>query len=95
MSHHGMLGPGKGGQEMMNSGRGFSDKVVPSRHLTVDDVRHFFEHRLEMHGNKRLKIGDVKEAGTGKIVADITTVEGSLVQRFEVDRHSGKMQSVE
>ena len=48
-----------------------------------------------MHANKRLKVGEVKQAGDDKIVADITTVDGSLVQRLEVDRHTGQMQHVE
>ncbi len=30
-----------------------------------------------------------------KIVADITTADGSLVQRLEVDRHTGQMRDIE
>ncbi len=94
-----MMEPGMGGQGMMGpgfgKGPGLDSQVVPSKDLTADDVRHFFEHRLEMHGNKRLKVGEVKEADDDKIVASITTVDGSLVQRLEVDRHTGKMQHVE
>jgi hypothetical protein len=63
--------------------------------LTADDVRHFFEHRLEMHGNKRIEVGEVKEADDDKIVADITTIDDSLVQRLEVDRHTGQMRDIE
>ncbi len=95
----GMMGPGTGGQGMMGpgfgKGPGLGSQVVPSKDLTADDVRHFLDHRLEMHGNKRLKVVEVKEADDDKIVADITTVDGSLVQRLEVDRHTGKMQHVE
>ena len=95
----GMMGPGTGGQGMMGpgygKGPGLDNQVVPSKDLTADDVRHFLEHRLEMHGNKRLKVGEVKEAVDDKIVADITTVDGSLVQRLEVDRHTGKEKHVE
>ncbi len=69
--------------------------VVPSKDLTGDDVRHFLRHRLEVHGNKRLMVGDVKEADQDKIIAEITTVEGSLVERLEVDRHTGRMQRME
>ena len=95
----GMMGPGTAGQGMMapgvGKGPGLSSRVVPSMDLTADDVRHFFEHRLDMHGNKRLKVGEVKEADDDKIVADITTVDGSLVQRLEVDRHTGQMRDFE
>jgi len=95
----GMMGPGTGGQGMMGpgfgKGPGLDNQVVPSKDLTADDVRQLLEHRLEMHGNKRLKVGAVKQADDDKIVADITTVDGSLVQRLEVDRHTGNMQHVE
>ncbi len=105
----GMMGPGQGGQSMMGpgsggqgkmrprfgTGPGLNGQVVPSKDLTADDVRHFLEHRLEMHGNKRLKVGEVSEADDDNIVADITTVDGSLVERLEVDRHSGTMRQVE
>ncbi len=95
----GMMGPGTGGQGMtgpgFGKGPGLDNQVVPSQDLTADDVRQFLEHRLEMHANKRLKVGEVKKADDDKIVADITTVDGSLVQRLEVDRHTGQMQHVE
>ena len=95
----GMMGPDTGGHGMMGpgfgNGQGLGSQVVPSKDLTADDVRHFLDHRLEMHGNKRLMVGEVKEADEDKIVADITTVDGSLVQRLEVDRHTGKMKHVE
>jgi hypothetical protein len=84
-----MIGPGYG------EGKGLSSQVVPSKDLTTDDVRHFLDHRLEMHGNKRLKVSEVKEVDEDKIVVDITTVDGSLVQRFEVDRHTGQMRDIE
>lgn len=84
----GMMGPGMMGQ-------GFGDRVVPSKHLSTDDVRHFLEHRLDRRGNKRLKVGDVKEEGKDSIIAEIVTVDDSLVERLKVDRHSGLLQRVE
>ncbi|MDA1098588.1 MAG: hypothetical protein O2967_06335 [Proteobacteria bacterium] len=99
MMGQGMMRPGSGGQGMMGpgsgKGMGLGHRVVPVKHLTADEVRHFLEHRLEMRGNKRLKVGEVKDADDDKIVADITTVDGSLVRRLEVDRHSGEMKYVE
>lgn len=99
MGPQGMMGSGMDNQDMMGPGFGkgpsLGNQVVPSRDLTTDDVRHFLEHRLEMHGNKRVQVGEVKEADDDKIVADITTVDGSLIQRLEVDRHTGMMKHVE
>ena len=109
MTGPGMMAPGTGGQGMMvpgtgglgmmgqgfGKGLGLDSQVVPSKDLTADDVRHFLDHRLEMHGNKRLKVSEVKEVGEDKFVADITTVDGSLVQRFEVDQHTGQMRDIE
>ncbi len=100
----GMMGPGMGGQGMMGpnmmgrgfgSGQGFGGQVVPSRDLATDDVRHFLEHRIEMHGNKRLKVGEVTETDDDTITADIVTQDGSVAQRFKVDRHTGQMQQAE
>jgi hypothetical protein len=99
---HGMMGPGRGqgmGPGMMGPGygsdRGHGMRVVPRADLSTDDVRHFFADRLAMHGNKRLKVGEVKEADDDSIVADIVTLDDSLVQRFKVDRHTGRVQRTE
>lgn len=100
----GMMDPGTHGQYMMGPGYGMgygmmrpgsSLQVVPGTDLSADDVRHFLEHRLEWHGNKRVKVGDVKETDDSTIVAEIVTVDGSLVQRLKVDRHTGAMQQAE
>lgn len=88
------MGPGMMGQGF-GSGQRFGDQVVLSKDLTIDDVRHFLEHRMEMHGNKRVKVGDVTETDDDTITADIVTQDGSLVQRFKIDRHSGQMQQAE
>ena len=94
-----MMAPGSGGQGMMgpdvSKGPGLGRQMVPSEDLTANEVRDFLENRLKMNGNLRLKVGEVKEADDNKIVADITTVDGSLVQRLEVDRLTGKMQHVQ
>jgi hypothetical protein len=95
------MGPGKMGPEvnpgtMKTPGAGHhSMRVVPRTDLSLDDVRHFFADRLAMHDNKRLRVGEVKEGEDDTITADIETVDGSLVQRFGVDRHSGAVRQVE
>lgn len=93
-----MMGPGMGPGMMMGMGRGQGAMglgfgvVRPSQHLSVDDVRHHLEHRLEWLGNPRLKVGDVTQADENTIVAAIVTVDGSLVDRLSVDRHTGVIQ---
>ncbi len=96
-SGQGMMGPGMGqgmmGPDTMGPGHGM--RVVSKADISTDDVRHFLEDHLAMHGNERLKVGEVTEADDDSIVADIVTLEDSLVQRFKVDRHSGRMQRTE
>lgn len=87
----GMIGPGMDGMGMMG-GQGHVMRVTPSQHLTADDVRHFFGHWLEQQGNPRLKLGKVEQVDENTIVAEIVTVDDSLVRRFKVDRHSGEVQ---
>lgn len=89
MYGEGMMGRGMMGRGMM--GPGFGHRIVPAQDLSVDDVRHYLEDRLAVHGNERLKVGDVKRADDGTIVADIVTVDGSLVERFNVNRHTGAL----
>jgi hypothetical protein len=67
------------------------NKVRPISHLTIEDVRHHFEHRLQRRGNDRLKVGEVKKIDDDTITADIVTVDNSLVRRLRVDRHSGRI----
>ncbi len=93
MMGHGMMGQGMGGQGKMAPGMG--PWVVPIKHLSTDEVRHFLEHRLAVQGYKRLKVGSVEEKDNGTISAEIVSVEGSLVQRLEVDRHTGLIMQVE
>lgn len=86
------------GRQGMHGGRGdghWFGTVRPMRHLSVEDVRHHFEHRLERYGNDRLKLGQVRESGKESIVAEIVTVDDSLVERLEVDRHSGRVRRAE
>ncbi len=88
MRHRDKRGPGIGGPHL-------GKRVVPIRHISTDDVRHYLEHRLERQGYTRLKVGPVEEKDDDTITAEIQTVDDSLVQRLEVDRHSGRMNPVE
>jgi hypothetical protein len=90
MMHHGMWGGGYGHAP----GHGTS-AIEPDKDLSVDDVRGRLERSLEWHGNKRLKVGEVKEIDDDTIVAEIVTQDDSLVERFKVDRHTGSMHRTE
>lgn len=57
--------------------------------LTVDDVRTNFQHWLAWQGNHRLKLGTVKKDSHDTIVAEIVTKDGSLVDRYRVNRLTG------
>ena len=93
MKGHGMMRQGMGGHKKMAPGMG--PRVVPIKHLSTDDVRHFLEHRLDGQGYKRLKVGPVEAKDNGTVVAEIVTAEGSLVQRLEVDQHTGLIKHID
>lgn len=79
---------------MMGQGRGAVGLgvVTPIRSVSVDDVRDHFERLLQAQGNPRVKLGEIKDADKDTIVAEIVTTEGSLVDRFNVNRRSGAIQ---
>lgn len=82
-----MMGPGQGYGMMSGTG---SDAD-----LSTDDVRAGLERSLEWQGNPRLAVGEVTEMDADTITAEIVTKDGSLVQRFVVDRHSGAMRQAQ
>ncbi len=65
------------------------------KQLTVDDVRAIVAGRLAMRGNKRLKVGNVQEKDADTVIAEIVTVDNSLVNRFAVNRHTGRFAPAE
>jgi hypothetical protein len=102
----GMMGPGMMGYGHMGSGhmgpcRMGGGGVGPGGYqgeqkaLETDDVRAMLERHLAWHGNPRLKLGEVKEADDDTILAEIVTVDDSLVQRLKVDRRTGWMRQAE
>jgi hypothetical protein len=93
------MGPGMMNQGMQGGGMGYgmgNGMMQPLRQdLTADDVRHILGHRLEWAGNPHVKVGKVEEKDDDTIVAEIVTQEDSLVQRLEINRHTGWMQQIE
>ncbi len=70
------------------------DARIADNH-TIEQVEHSLGHRLEWLGFTRLKGGEVNERDQEVIIAEIVTEDGSLVQRLEVDRHTGWSRPVE
>ena len=85
----GMMGPGAGGQ----GGCPYQQAAL-TEELTVESVTKFLERRLSHMGNDRLKVGEVKVKDDNTIIAEIVTVDDSLVQRIEFDRKTGQRRQV-
>ena len=90
-----MMGPG-GHLQGMGPGRGWHWHGDEDRDdVTADNVRQYLERSLAWQRLKRLKVGKV-ETKKDRFVADIVTREGSrLVQRYEIDRRSGRIINID
>jgi hypothetical protein len=60
--------------------------------LSAEDVRGYLAVQVERLNNKRLKVGEIK-VDDGTIIADVVTVDNSLVQRLKVNRHTGAIET--
>ena len=93
--HWGMMGYGRGGYGpgygmMGGYGPGYGPGAQGDLKLTTDIVKSYLERMIAMQGNPHVKVGEVKEKDTDTITADIVTKDkDALVQRFEVNRHTG------
>ena len=63
--------------------------------LEEPDIRRMMEAWLAQERNPRLKLGSITAKDANIFQADIVTRDNSLVQRFDVDRHTGAIQAVE
>ena len=61
--------------------------------LSVNDVKVYFTNWLTAQGNPHLKLGNVTEKNADTITAEIVTQDGSLTERFDVDRHNGTLKA--
>tara|TARA_B100000965_G_scaffold205911_1_gene171921 strand:+ start:196 stop:786 length:591 start_codon:yes stop_codon:yes gene_type:complete len=94
----GMMGAGMMGPGMMSGcghGMGMGGAQPLRSDLTADEVEHMMEHRVAWANNPNLKVGTVKATDDDTIEADIVTKDGSLVRKFKIDRHTGRMQPVQ
>jgi len=62
--------------------------------LTIDDARANLEKHLQARGNDRLKVGKVTNKDDKTIVAEIVTVDDSLVRTIEIDKATGRYNPV-
>ena len=94
----GMMGPGMmmGPNMMMGSGMMGGGVQTTNLNLSANDVTSYLGRWVTMTGNPHLKVGSVTEKDANTITADIvTTDKDALVQRFNVDRHTGVYTSVQ
>ncbi|MCW9033544.1 MAG: hypothetical protein OQK35_02625 [Alphaproteobacteria bacterium] len=96
---HGMMGPNWGngydwcpygmmGPRTMK-GAGPNQMQPIQKELSTTDVQQMMEQRLTWQGNPNLKLGKVEERDASTIIAEVVTKEGSLVQKFEINRYTG------
>ena len=92
------MGPRGMRQPGMMRGRGMGPAPLygpPAEGITVERARAMLEGVLAWHGNPRLKLGTVEEQNEDTIVAEILTVDDSLVQRLAIDRATGTFRRVD
>ena len=87
----GMMNQAPTGQGMMGGG-----VQATNLNLSANDVTSYLGRWVTMTGNPHIKVGSVTEKDANTITADIvTTDKDALVQRFNVDRHTGVYTSVQ
>lgn len=97
-SGSGRLLAGPGGARSMHGWRDHGSLYISGPNggsPQIDDVKRALGDWLTWEGNARLKLGAVTEKDPNTFQAEIVTKDGSLVQRFEIDRRSGQLQAVE
>lgn len=62
--------------------------------LSASDVQTLAQAILLIHGNHDWKVADVTPAVDGSISFAYTTADGSVVARFSIDPHSGRMNRI-
>ena len=90
----GMMGGGMGHGMMMGYTAPHHQDQTVDRNLSGEDVQKILTGHLTLMGHKRLQVGEVKKQENGTLLADINTLDGSLVMRMEVDPKTGAMHPV-
>jgi hypothetical protein len=86
----GMMGPGHGhmGDDYRRPSYGY-----PREPLHKKEAKALVEEMLDYSRNPNLKVGRIEEKGD-YFEAEITTKDGSLVDKLKVDKDTGRMRSV-
>ncbi len=85
--------PGPQGQAAMDAAvPGSLASVYGPAGPTAESVRALLTYRLVVAGNPRLVIGEVSE-DEDQVVAEVVTTDGSLVERYAVDKRTGVWQT--
>ena len=90
-SGHGMVMGMGTGSHMQSGMPGGGYGIKAGRELDVEAVRKVLTGRLAWTGNSRLKVGKVEEKDDDTVIAEIVTLDGSLVDRLAVHRRTGAM----
>jgi hypothetical protein len=92
---HGMMGHRMMGRHGPFNPRDFALLYRhPDLQLSPADVQKIAEAFLLWHGNHSWKITDVAATPEGPIGFSVTTAEGSLVAKFTMDPHTGRINRV-
>jgi hypothetical protein len=59
--------------------------------LSAEQVKDILEGQIAWIGNERLKVGAVEQKDENTYVAEIVTIDDSLVQKLAIDRKTGAM----
>jgi hypothetical protein len=99
MGMPGMMGPMMGMNPGVPMGMGpgtiYGMPRAAGPGIDPDQAKAMVSRMLAWHGNPRLKLGEVRATELGEIVVEITTREGSLVQRLAIDRRTGALRHVD
>jgi hypothetical protein len=98
-----MGGPGMHGGMMGGMGPAMAGGPVgpcpmmarTDKDFSAEQVRDILEGQIAWTGNERLKVGSVERKDNESFVAEIVTIDDSLVQRVEVDRSTGAMRPID
>jgi hypothetical protein len=84
-----MVGHGLGPHALYGRPQDAMTEMTPAR------VEVFLTQLLEQHANSRLALGTITQAGDGNIIAEIVTIDGSLVQRLSFNRYPGLFRRID
>jgi hypothetical protein len=64
------------------------------KNLSNSDVQVLAEAILLVHGNHDWKVTDVADAADGQATFAYATADGSVIARFSIDRHTGRIMRI-